>query len=71
MPKKEYRPKVLDSETVYASGTMDFFRWNMLRVRDLLRGFFSLLSFLLSLTVRPRPRPRPPLESSSAMYLSL
>jgi hypothetical protein len=34
---------------------MDFFRWNMLRVRDLLRGFFSLLSFLLSLTVRPRP----------------
>jgi hypothetical protein len=40
---------------VYASGTMDFFRWNMLRVRDLLRGFFSLLSFLLSLTVRPRP----------------
>jgi hypothetical protein len=28
------------SAQVYASGTIDFFRWKMLRVRDLLRGLF-------------------------------
>lgn len=48
-------------ETVYVS-VADFFRWKMLRVRDLLRGFLSLL------TVRPRERPP---DLSSAMYLSL
>jgi hypothetical protein len=47
---------------VYGSGT-DFFRWKILRVRDLLRGFFLSL-----LTVRPRERD--PL-ASSPMYLSL
>lgn len=54
-------------EAVYDSEAV-FIRWNILRVRDLLRGFFSL--FLSPLAVRPRPRERP-LESSSAMYLSL
>jgi hypothetical protein len=48
---------------VYASGTIDFFRWKMLRVRDLLRGpFFSPLA------LRPRERVS---GSSSPMYLSL
>lgn len=50
------------SEAIYASGT-DFFRWKRLRVRDLLRGFLSLLTV--------RPRERPPRRSSSGMYLSL
>lgn len=53
-------------EAVYDSGAA-FFRWNILRVRDLLRGFFSF--FFSPLAVRPRPRR--PLGSSSPMYLSL
>lgn len=48
---------------IYASGTT-FFRWKMLRVRDLLRGFFSFSP----LTFRPRARE---LRSPSFTYLSL
>lgn len=58
-------------QAIYASGTMDFFRWKILRVRDLLRGF---LSFSFSpLAFRPvfLPRERDSLASASAMYLSL
>lgn len=61
MIQKANISNICASETVYASAA-DFFRWKMLRVRDLLRGFLSLL------TVRPRERP---LDLSSAIYLSL
>lgn len=50
--------------TVYASVATDFLRWKRLRVRDLLRCFFS--------GVLPGwPRPREFELDSSSMYLSL
>ena len=51
-------------QAFYAS-LADFFRWKMLRLRDLLRGFFSLLM------VCPRDRDLGSLGSSPAIYLSL
>jgi hypothetical protein len=49
-------------QTVYASDTLDFLRWKILRVRDLLRGFLSF-----SPAFRPRERP----ADSTSLYLSL
>lgn len=56
-----------DRQIVYASDTLDFLRWKILRVRDLLRGFlsFSPLAF------RPRERPVDVDVVSTSLYLSL
>jgi hypothetical protein len=62
--KIQKRNERTEPQAVYASGTIDFFRWKILRVRDLLRGFLSFSP----LAIRPRERE---LASASAMYLSL
>jgi hypothetical protein len=65
--KKPKRKKKTKKEAIYASETLDFLRWKILRVRDLLLGF---LSFSFS-PLACLPRERESLASASAIYLSL
>lgn len=63
--KRQHKRNKQRKETIYASVALDFLRWKILRVRDLLRDFWSPLALL--------PRERESLASSSApaMYFSL